>query len=332
MGNTIRRLGNKRPSSLVLRVSPDGAPAAAASSTVREAVHWSDVAASRKSTHPDAAPVKKVLNVTELCEQVLLHLSPSALIHARKVCRTFRNAIDSTPSLQRALFLQVDPALNARSWAYRQQIYPIDNEEEVYGDDMYGDEYELPEEGPKDIAVTSPLLTSEAAAKYADEAEQTGVRFTGVRLTTIRPLVVNPLLSRSMKYKRETLERRAFNFIAEGPNKNTISLSDFKEQLLFCGRYAICRQMFLSQPPVTKIKLSFEGWISYPAYEDRRGLPKGTVDHVGSVDLEDKDGIRLHQVLTAAYRGVNCERGTGRLYCITFLDGLAVGEEESRMV
>jgi len=55
-----------------------------------------------------SAPIDKIMNVVELCEQVLLHLPMRDLLHAMQVCRTFKANIDTSHRLQANLFLAPD--------------------------------------------------------------------------------------------------------------------------------------------------------------------------------------------------------------------------------
>jgi len=55
-----------------------------------------------------SAPIDKILNVVELCEQVLSHLPTYDLLHAMQVCRTFKTNIESSHQLQKNLYLTPD--------------------------------------------------------------------------------------------------------------------------------------------------------------------------------------------------------------------------------
>lgn len=55
-----------------------------------------------------SAPIDKILNVVELCEQVLSHLPLFDLLQATQVCRTFKKTIDNSHRLQKNLFLAPD--------------------------------------------------------------------------------------------------------------------------------------------------------------------------------------------------------------------------------
>ncbi|KAK3616181.1 hypothetical protein LTR56_026129 [Elasticomyces elasticus] len=47
----------------------------------------------------------KALSIPELLEEILLDLSTRDILSAQKVCKNWKQIIDTTPSLQRALFL-----------------------------------------------------------------------------------------------------------------------------------------------------------------------------------------------------------------------------------
>lgn len=102
-----RRLEGKKPA------APVHAPAVLAPS---EPKRWSDIAANRKSTHPDAASVLPVINTIELCEHVLSYLSIKDLGLTRGVCRQVKAVVDSSLLLRQNLFLK--PRLNNPSWAF----------------------------------------------------------------------------------------------------------------------------------------------------------------------------------------------------------------------
>ncbi|KAK5694040.1 hypothetical protein LTR97_009659 [Elasticomyces elasticus] len=55
----------------------------------------------------------KALSIPELLEEILLDLSTKEILFAQKVCKTWKQIVDTTPSLQRALFLM--PARNTDS-------------------------------------------------------------------------------------------------------------------------------------------------------------------------------------------------------------------------
>ncbi|KAK5168379.1 uncharacterized protein LTR77_006949 [Saxophila tyrrhenica] len=76
---------------------------------------WSDVAASRKSTHPDA-PVKQVFRTFELLENILLYLEPKDILRIQRTCRTLEEVTTNSPPLQRKLFLAPDEKLNVPDW------------------------------------------------------------------------------------------------------------------------------------------------------------------------------------------------------------------------
>lgn len=68
-------------------------------------MRWSDVRATRKSTHPDVAPIQKLFQTVELCEGVLEYLSMTELFRAGQVCRRLQIIIQKSSVLQAKLFL-----------------------------------------------------------------------------------------------------------------------------------------------------------------------------------------------------------------------------------
>lgn len=102
-----RRLKGTKPA------APVDAPAALAPSTP---IRWSDIAANRKSTHPNACPILPIINTFELCEHVLSYLSAKDLGLTKSVCRQIKAVVDSSLLLQQDLFLK--PRFNNPSWVF----------------------------------------------------------------------------------------------------------------------------------------------------------------------------------------------------------------------
>lgn len=112
MGNANKRAGKLVFPLRTLDATKESSQPAQAASSI--AVRWSDVAADRKSTHPDAAPIKSLLGVEELREPVLTYLALQELFRARGVCGTFRNVVDTSPTLQQTLFLKPSPWIDGQ--------------------------------------------------------------------------------------------------------------------------------------------------------------------------------------------------------------------------
>lgn len=72
-------------------------------------------AAESTNSHPDTAPVQKVIGTFELCEQILADLTCIELGRARRVCRQFCAVIDKSPTLRKELYLdaRVDNSIAA---------------------------------------------------------------------------------------------------------------------------------------------------------------------------------------------------------------------------
>jgi len=56
-------------------------------------------------------PAQQVLHLPELLESILYNLSQKELLLSQRVCNSFRNTVQTSPRLQRALFLLSDPKL-----------------------------------------------------------------------------------------------------------------------------------------------------------------------------------------------------------------------------
>jgi len=79
-------------------------------------VRWSDVAANRKSTHPDLAPIKRIIDTYELCGGVLQLLPLKDILRMKRVCRTFNSIINSSAIIQTKLFQK--PTSVTPSWVF----------------------------------------------------------------------------------------------------------------------------------------------------------------------------------------------------------------------
>lgn len=75
--------------------------------SVTTLVDISRLAIANKSAR-QSAPVDKIVNVVELYEQVLSHLSLYDLLHAMQACRAFKTIIENSLVLQKNLFLVPD--------------------------------------------------------------------------------------------------------------------------------------------------------------------------------------------------------------------------------
>lgn len=62
--------------------------------------------ASDSDSDSDSSLAYKLIDTTELCEQILSYLSCTELCRAKRVCQRFRAVIDSSLILQRHLFLE----------------------------------------------------------------------------------------------------------------------------------------------------------------------------------------------------------------------------------
>ena len=129
-----------------------------ASNHVNVAMRWSDIAAGRKSTHPDAAPIKRILATTELLEQVLMHLPMRDLLRAKQLCHTVHNLITTSPEIQIKLYLRAADPNKSGSWV-------VDTN-------------------------TKALLSDKKAKEYIAKAEK-----AGVKVKVVHPVIANPLVT-----------------------------------------------------------------------------------------------------------------------------------------
>lgn len=299
MGNANKRArqnqSSKKLSPVESITSGSTSPAAVPPSTpvMRAATRWSDIAAGRKSTHPDAAPIKRILDIPELCEQVLLHLPPRDLIHARGVCHTFRDLIDKTKPLQRALFLQVDQTACAPTCV-------------------------LNEEGK--------LLAGETAQKHI---KAMGAR--GIYLTSFPVYAINPLLLDKDIYANDTLDKRTARFAKERYGHPAFLLRNHLETGI--NKEASCWKMKLTCPPITKVKVKFWGRFRHRPWEDRRGLSKSYHDSAGEKEVENEEGLTFEDLFKAIQYpgpgcGIYCELGRPQFDMLKFEGAFAAGLEE----
>ncbi|KAF2658160.1 hypothetical protein K491DRAFT_713745 [Lophiostoma macrostomum CBS 122681] len=70
-----------------------------------QTVRGSDDVANRKTTHPPAAPIQKVLHIVEIVENILKYLSEADLLfNAQATCKNFRETISGSVTLQQLLW------------------------------------------------------------------------------------------------------------------------------------------------------------------------------------------------------------------------------------
>ncbi|KAK3700978.1 hypothetical protein LTR37_015684 [Vermiconidia calcicola] len=108
-----------RPSAITASTATQSVPPPASGSTKpSEPMRWSDVAVGRRSTHPDAAPVKRTLDTPELLENVLKYLPPKDLVLMQRLCRAVHATTQSSRALQAALLRKPIRDSDQQPWVY----------------------------------------------------------------------------------------------------------------------------------------------------------------------------------------------------------------------
>ena len=232
-------------------------------------VRWSDIAAGRKSTHPDAAAIKPILDTAELCENVLKYLSLKDLIKAQLICRSVCSVIKTSPLLRNELFMTPTEHSETNVWLFN---------------------------------ANRDLFVGKKALQYLDETSAN--RFKPPP-RTIQPLVYNPLLFASKWQDDVNSVGHYLDKPVDYPNEyNTITLR-LRAKLRSLSKDASCRSMFLSQPPVTEVHTFIDGRFYYPEWEDRRGLPKWTIARVAKPRIENAEGVTFGQLVDAIVSAMN---------------------------
>jgi hypothetical protein len=86
--------------------APPIEPHKSTSTTIQDPLPPSDAAAGNEVSDSGSTLIGKLIGTTELCEQILGHLSCTELCRAKRVCKRFRDVIDDTLMLQQKLFLK----------------------------------------------------------------------------------------------------------------------------------------------------------------------------------------------------------------------------------
>lgn len=252
---------------------------------------WSDVAAHRKSTHPDVAPIQRIMNTFELLENILKYLSAADNLRVRGTCFAFNNIIKESPILQKALFLK--PVASGGPWTRD----PNDNER--------------------------VLLAGVAAVASLENSGARGMS----------PYAYNPLLLHKDEDDDELgIAYRASNHgrFPDRVNVNKELSAQFEE----LAKYAGCRKMFLSQPPVASITFEIKGKCRYPSWEDRRGLPKWHWGTLSSHTITNESGVTFGELVKAVQGAVrNHDSWTKAEFShICFNNGFPVSLEQMEFV
>lgn len=290
MGNANKRTLKLSTSKKPATSKTPGTPTTSNSTpAIRASTRWSDIAAGRKSTHPDTAPVKLVLDVFELTQHVLSFLSVMDSLRVRRVCRSFRDVFDQSPKLRHAAFLKADPSFEGEKWVRT-------------ADDK--------------------LLVGEKAYEYIASREE-----AGLPVDEFKPLRINLMAFRPPQLQ-PSVHSRVGDFFRTGESILAAPDSLLRVDGPI-NRKSSCRSMFLTQPPTTKVRVTSYGLKRYPDWEDRRGLPKFFEGKCSVRVIEKPGGVTVADVRTVVeQQAYLADRGRASLSSLTFLDGLAVTAEE----
>jgi len=170
-----------------------------------------------------SASIDKILNIVELCEQVLSHIPMNDLLHATQICRGFKTTIENSSLLQKKLFLAPDLARKNRTA----------------------------------ISSKRTLLSGAKAAQHIAAAEAAGEDDTGEVIFYI-PHPAIKLREREINFKHPGLVSYAVCRVklefhsGEGAIRaSVLSSADIRSQ-----KSTSLENMFLTQPPITRVKVS----------------------------------------------------------------------------
>lgn len=259
-------------------------------------VRWSDVVAGRKSTHPDVAPIQRVINITELCENVLDHLPVQDLYRAKRVCRRFTAVINKSTALKPNLFLEL--RINNVTWV-------------------------VPDESP---CLGGSLLAGPKADEYVSEARAGGRPTNQITIFELHPMLNISEYDRSIAFSTDGLTYFMRHYF-----RNPGVYEMHCEAKFTHGRIedlptaSSLNNMYLSQPPVKQLCLDTSG----PYYSEAAGgIMYGSV---GSVTISDPVGITFAQLSRAAY-DLTSRKHSAYVSRIRFKGGVPLMTQEKEIV
>lgn len=223
---------------------------------------------SKRSTRTKKTTILQILNIPELCEHVLINLPPHDILIAQRTCRAIRLNVKSSPALQTKLFLRATRA-EPQTW----------------------------------IAPSSTrLLTGTEAMDYLKECLPALEPHQ-----LVQPRISNPLVLRKecRDFDKWPSNDACRKFILAWRIHKRVSIPDYcfekfniHRQVLCCDTgTSSCLDMFLTQPPVTKVGIVLSG-EDVPALDKavtKCGYVVGTITNAGGVtvrDIIDKIGHR----------------------------------------
>lgn len=215
----------KAPTALKSRATPGSSqqPSHANSSAPPQGPkRWSDITASRQSTHPSLSASNRLFGTFELCEQILDYLPLKEVVQATRVCRSIKEVVGKSTRLQTKLFI-------------------------------------LPDSKAKTLAVSDShtLLSGLKAEQHIAAAKASGKDQMG----EVALIVLHPLLSVSYtarRFKQAGMVQFAINHVEANDSRHgeqrqvTISNARIIKQTL---NISTISDMLLSQPPVKSVIL-----------------------------------------------------------------------------
>lgn len=209
---------------------------------------------------------ERVLKTTELREQVLTHLPILDVVRARGVSRKFCDTIDSSPVLQNKMYLKVFDS-EAKIWVSAEDCTPEKEHE---------------------------------AKVYFNRTKPSDAQDRALEVVTINPL----LLVQDYGCKATVLllcdYARAWLQLSMGTDPMRFGLaSEIKaEPILRMNQSALYRDMFLTMPPTTKVRLK----CSRMTIGRRGDDPKYRTFKDTETLIENKDGVKLGEVVEVVSR------------------------------
>ena len=240
----------------VVSAKPSAAPSE--NDTPTAPTRWSDVTAGRKSTHPDVAPIKRLLDTTELLELVLGNLPLKDLLVMQRLGRRVREVIRTSSPLQTRLFFRGTKDTCAQGWVFSCDDRLLGGNEAVR---YLSNTTTL---DPKSLIIKPAIYNSLMLTKCRDDNDSICFK---LRLWYLRKEPMSLYERFKLKHKSSVVN-------------------------------ATNRSMLLTQPPVTTVNIDIEGKKPYPDWEDRRGLPKWYYGTVARVKVENPAGVTLGDVLS----------------------------------
>ncbi|KAK3639890.1 hypothetical protein LTR56_010220 [Elasticomyces elasticus] len=229
---------------MVIFTKPSTRKALATKSTPRpvqdeatsELKYLSDIAAGRKSTHPDSgtwSPAKRVFRTFELCEMVLDKFDLLDLVRAKGICRAVKDTIKASPKLQIKLFLKPAPDKDCRPWV---------------------------------LTIDDHLLAGDKALQAVKhESKDPTVKPLPINIYAFSPIffhVCQTCAPHGVFIPAERMARAAARNVTIGIDSKTsfqpnrYHINDEREWSSFKpGKTASCCSMYLSQPPAREVAL-----------------------------------------------------------------------------